>query len=173
MAQHEAGIPLAVGSARYGIARPVWSRWWARYQIDDLAGLEPRSRRPHRSPTQHPPAVRLAIAEARHVGWGAQRLADELGLGHGPVQRELERTGRTRAPRGPRRPVQRYEKSRPGELLHLDPRYRPVLENRPEFEYATIDAFSREGAAAIVHERSTVVATRLLEQVLAHLPDRV
>jgi transposase InsO family protein len=173
MAQHEAGIPLAVLSERHGIARPVLSRWWARYRVDDLAGLQPRSRRPHRSPTQHPPAVRLAIAEAREFGWGAQRIADELGLGHGTVQRELERTGRNRAPRVPRRPVQRYEKSRPGELLHLDMKYLPVLENRPEFEYAAIDDFSREGAAVIARERSTVAATRFLEQVLAQLPYRV
>jgi transposase InsO family protein len=173
MAQHEAGIPLSVLSERHGIARPVLSRWWARYRVDDLAGLQPQSRRPHRSPTQHPPAVRLAIAEAREFGWGAQRIADELGLGHGTVQRELERTGRNRRPRVPRRPVRRYEKSRPGELLHVDMKYLPTLENRPEFEYAAIDDFSREGAAVIARERSTVAATRFLEQVLAQLPYRV
>jgi transposase InsO family protein len=173
MAQHEAGIPLSILSDRHGIARPVLSRWWARYQADDLEGLQPRSRRPHRSPMQHPPEVWLAIAEAREFGWGAQRIADELGLGHGTVQRELERTGRNRTPRVPRRPVQRYEKSRPGELLHVDMKYLPALEPREEFEYAAIDDFSREGAAVIARERSTIAATRFLEQVLAQLPYRV
>jgi transposase InsO family protein len=72
-----------------------------------------------------------------------------------------------------RRPVQRYEKSRPGELLHLDLKYLPALENRPEFEYAAIDDFSREGHALIARERSTVAATRFLEHVLAQLPYRV
>jgi transposase InsO family protein len=170
MAQHEAGIPLSILSERHGIARPVLSRWWARYRADDLRGLEPRSRRPHRSPTQHAAAVRDAIAEARDFGWGAQRIADELGIGHGTVQRELERTGRNRMPKAPRRPVQRYEKSRPGELLHLDLKYLPALENRAEFEYAAIDDFSREGHALIARERSTVAATRFLEHVLAQLP---
>lgn len=173
MAQHEEGVPLSVLSARHGIARPVLSRWWARYQRDDLAGLQPRSRRPHRSPRQHPAVVRAAIAGARDFGWGVQRIADELGLGHGTVQRELERTGRNRWPQAPRRPVQRYEKSRPGELLHLDLKYLPVLGTRPEFEYAAIDDFSREGVAAIAGERSTVAATRFLEHVLTHLPYRV
>src|SRR5690242_9523869 len=111
MAQHEAGVPLSVLSARHGIARPVLSRWWARYRADDLAGLQPRSRRPHRSPTQHAASVHAAIAAARGFGWGAHRIADELGLGHGTVQRELERTGRNQLPRPPRRPVRRYEKS--------------------------------------------------------------
>jgi len=173
MAQHEAGIPLSVLSERHGIARPVLSRWWARYRADDLRGLQPRSRRPQRSPTGHPVAVRWAIAEARDFGWGAQRIADELGLGHGTVQRELERTGRHRLPRAVRRPVQRYEKSRPGELLHLDLKYLPALETRPEFEYVAIDDFSREGVATIARERSTVAATRFLEHVLAQLPYRV
>jgi len=173
MAQHEAGIPLSVLSERQGIARPVLSRWWARYRAHDLSSVEPRSRRPHRSPTRHPVAVHLAIAEARDLGWGAQRIADELGIGHGTVQRELERTRRNRLPRAVRRPVQRYEKSRPGELLHLDLKYLPALEKWPEFEYAAIDDFRREGHATIARERSTVAATRFLEHVLAQLPYRV
>jgi transposase InsO family protein len=65
------------------------------------------------------------------------------------------------------------QSSRPGELLHVDMKYLPVLDNRPEFEYAAIDDFSREGAAVIARERSTVAATRFLEQVLAQLPYRV
>lgn len=173
MAQHEAGIPLAVLSARHGIARPVLSRWWARYRISDLAGLQPRSRRPWHSPTRHDAAVRLAIDAVRDFGWGAQRIADELGIGHGTVQRELERTGRNRVPAVPRRPVPRYEKSRPGELVHLDLKYLPPLGNRPEFEFAAIDDFSREGVATIAGERSTRAATRFLEHVLTQLPYRV
>lgn len=173
MAQHETGVSLAVLSARSGIARPVLSRWWARYQAEDLAGLLPRSRRPHRSPTQHPPAVRTAIAEARRFGWGVHRIADELGISHGTVQRELERTGANQLPRPPRRPARRYEKTRPGELLHLDLKYLPTLGKWPEFEYAAIDDFSREAVAVIGPERSTVAATQFLEHVLARLPYRV
>jgi len=173
MAQHEAGVALSVLSERHGIARPVLSRWWARYQSRDLAGLQPQSRRPQHSPTQHGPGVANAIDAARDFGWGVARIADELGVGHGTVQRALERSGRNRLPRPPRRPVQRYEKTRPGELVHLDLKYLPALGNRPEFEYAAIDDFSREGAAQIAGERSTVAATRFLEFVLTQLPYRV
>jgi transposase InsO family protein len=173
MAQHEAGVPLSVLSERHGIARPVLSRWWARYQTCDLAGLQPQSRRPHRSPTRHMPAVAETIDAARDFGWGVGRIADELGIGHGTVQRALERTGRNRLPRPARRPVQRYEKTRPGELLHLDLKYLPQLGHRPEFEYAAIDDFSREATAQIAGERSTIAATRFLELVLTQLPYRV
>lgn len=173
MAQHEEGVPLATLSARHGIARPVLSRWWRRYQDEDLAGLQPRSRRPHQSPTAHPPDVHEAIGLARDFGWGVQRIADEVGVGHGTVQRELQRTGRNCLPRVPRRPVRRYEKTRPGELLHLDLKYLPALGKWPEFEYVAIDDFSREGLAVIAGDRSTMAATRFLEHVLTHLPYRV
>ena len=173
MAQHQEGVSLSVLSERHGIARPVLSRWWARYQAHDLAGLRPRSRRPTRSPRRHAPAVAEAIDAARDFGWGVARIADELGIGHGTVQRALEGSGRNRLPAPPRRPVRRYEKTRPGELLHLDLKYLPTLGNRPEFEFAAIDDFTREGAAMVVGERSTVAATRFLEHVLAQLPYRV
>jgi len=173
MAQHEAGIPLSVLSERHGIARPVLSRWWARYRAADLVGLRPRSRRPHRSPTRHAPVVADAIDAVRDFGWGVARIADELVVGHGTVQRALERSGRNQLPRAPRRPVHRYEKTRPGELLHLDLKYLPRLGNRPEFEYAAIDDFSREASAMIAGERGTVAATRFLEHVLAQLPYKV
>jgi lambda repressor-like predicted transcriptional regulator len=104
MAQHEAGIPLSVLSERHGMARPVLSRWWARYRAADLVGVRPRSRRPHRSPTRHAPVVADAIDAVRDFGWGVARIADELGVGHGTVQRALERSGRNQLPRAPRRP---------------------------------------------------------------------
>jgi hypothetical protein len=173
MARHQEGVPLWVLSAESGIARPVLSRWWARYQARDVAGLRPRSRRPHRSPSQHDDAIIEAIAAVRDFGWGVGRIADELGLGHGTVQRTLERLGRNRLPAPPRRPVHRYEKTRPGELLHLDYKYLPVLGGRAEFEYAAIDDFTREGAAMISGDRSTRAATRFLEAVLAQVPYRV
>jgi transposase InsO family protein len=173
MAQHEAGIPLSVLSARQGIARPVLSRWWQRYQAADLGGLQPRSRRPHRSPTQYGPDVAVVIDTVRDFGWGVGRIAHELGLGHGTVQRALERSGRQRRPPIPRRPVQRYEKTRPGELLHLDYKYLPPLGNRAEFEYVAVDDYSREAVARIQGERSTRAATAFLEHVLTQLPYRV
>ena len=45
MARHEEGVSLTALSAEFGIARPVLSRWWSRYTVDDIAGLAPRSRR--------------------------------------------------------------------------------------------------------------------------------
>lgn len=173
MALHEQGVPLVTLGERHEIARPVLSRWWARYRVHDLAGLRPRSRRPHHSPTQLPAAVAEAVLAARTFRWGVARIADELGVGHGTVQRCLEAAGCSRLPRPARRPVQRYEKTRPGELLHVDLKYLPALENGPEFEYVAVDDFTREAVATIAGDRSTGAATRFLEQVLATLPYHV
>ncbi|MBJ3778271.1 helix-turn-helix domain-containing protein [Acuticoccus sp. 2012] len=35
---------------RCGISRPTLRKWWHRYRANGIAGLEDRSRRPHRSP---------------------------------------------------------------------------------------------------------------------------
>jgi transposase InsO family protein len=173
MAQHEGGIPLAILSEQSGIARPVLSRWWKRYQADDVAGLQPQSRRPLRSPTQHDPHVAEAIDLVRDFGWGVSRIAHELGVGHGTVQRALAQTGRSRLPAPARRPVHRYEKTRPGELVHLDYKYLPHLGSQREFEYAAIDDFSREAVTQIAEARNTATATAFLEYVLGRLPYRV
>jgi transposase InsO family protein len=65
------------------------------------------------------------------------------------------------------------EKTRPGELLHLDYKYLPVLGAREECEFAAVDDYSREAVARISGERSTKAATAFLEAVLAALPYRV
>lgn len=114
--------------------------------------------------------MHAAIDLARDFGWGVGRIAHELGVGHGTVQRALERSGRNRWPAAPRPPVRRYEKTRPGELLHLDYKYLPVLGHRREFEYVAVDDYSREAVARIAGERSTKAASAFLEHVLAQLP---
>ena len=147
MALHEQGVPLSVLSDRHGIARPVLSRWWARYRVHDLAGLQPKSRRPHHSPRRPPRSLERSWRRETSAGASADRRRTQ--------GRPWDRAtgprggGRHRLPRAPRRPVHRYEKTRPGELLHLDLKYLSALEQGPEFEYAAIDDFSREAVARL------------------------
>ena len=174
MALHEQGVPLQQLSVVHGIARPVRSRWWARYQQSDLAGLQPLSRRPQHSPTRLGEAAEQEILRWRRQGWGAARIAHQLDLGQGTVQRVLERAGENRLPRPKRAPVQRYEKSRPGELLHVDIKFLPALRNaRYDFEFAAVDDYSREAVAWITTEQTSAHATQFLERVVAALPYRV
>jgi transposase InsO family protein len=174
MALHQQGVPLTTLSADFGVAREVLGRWWARYQAGDLAALTPTSRCPHHSPTRTARAVERRILRLRSQRLSAVRIAYILGLGHSTVQRILERSGTNRLVRPPRPKPHRYEKQRPGELLHLDLKFLPALRNaRNDFEFAAVDDCSREAVVSIHTEQTSAVAAAFLEQVLSTLPYRV
>jgi transposase InsO family protein len=174
MGLHPQGESFSALGRQHGIARELLSRWWRDYQHGGLAGLQPRSRRPHHSPTQLANAVRRRILRARDQRRSAVGIARELGVGYGTVQRLLEEEGRNQWPRPPRPTPRRYEKQRPGELLHLDLKYLPALRNaRNDYECAAVDDFSREAVVTIATDQTSAAAARFLEHVLATLPYRV
>jgi transposase InsO family protein len=171
MALHQQGVPLTTLSADFGVAREVLGRWWARYQVGDLAALMPQSRRPERSPTRLSTGVERRIVRLRTQRLSAVRIAHTLGIGHSTVQRVLERHGLNQLPRPVRPKPRRYEKQRPGELLHIDLKYLPALRNaRNDFEFAAVDDFSREAVVSIQTDQTSVAAAAFLELVLATLP---
>ena len=171
MALHQQGIPLTALSVDFGIAREVLGRWWKRYHATDLAGLYPHSRRPHGSPAKLRAAMRARILQLRKRRLSAHRIAIALGVGHSTVQRVLAAHGISQLVRPARRKPRRYEKQRPGELLHLDLKYLPALRNaRNDFEFAAIDDFSREAVVAIHTDQTSLTAATFLEHVLATLP---
>lgn len=174
MALHQQGVPLTTLSGDFGVAREVLGRWWARYQVGDLAALTPQSRRPRHSPSRLTRAVERRILRLRAKRLSAVRIALALGVGHSTVQRVLERHAANQLPRPPRPKPRRYEKQRPGELLHLDLKYLPALRNaRYDFEFAAVDDFSREAVVSIRTEQTSASATAFLEHVLATLPYRI
>jgi transposase InsO family protein len=174
MALHQQGLPLTTLSVEYGVAREVLGRWWARYQAGDLAALQPQRRRPHTSPTRVPPRWERQVLRLRQQRLSAVRIAQALGLGHSTVQRILTRHGVNRWPRPVRPRPRRYEKERPGELVHLDLKYLPALRNaRHDFEFAAVDDFSREAVVAIRTDQTSAAAAAFLEHVVATLPYRI
>jgi transposase InsO family protein len=70
--------------ALYGISRKTGYKWIDRYLHDGPAGLQERSRRPHRSPNHTPEHVIAALLEARrrHPWWGAKKLLVLVAKGH-------------------------------------------------------------------------------------------
>lgn len=171
MALHQQGVPLTTLSADFGISREVLGRWWARYQADDLVGLTPHSRRPHASPTRVTPRIEQRILRLRGQRLSAVRIAHVLAIGHSTVQRVLERHGQNQLPRPPRVKPRRYEKQRPGELVHIDLKYLPALRDaRNDFEFAAVDDFSREAVVSIHTDATSLTAASFLEHVAASLP---
>lgn len=173
MGLHAQGRSLTDLSREFEIPREVLSRWWQRVTTDGLGGLAPRSRRPKRS---HPVAPRVVrrILQLRRRRWGPARIAVLVGVSAKTVHRVLTRHGQARLPRPSRPPARRYEKSRPGELLHIDIKLLPALRDaRYDYEFAAVDDFSREAIVAITTEQTSAAATAFLEQVVRNLPYRV
>jgi transposase InsO family protein len=171
MALHQQGIPLTTLSADFGVAREVLGRWWARYHVQDLVGLTPQSRRPHTSPSRVSARIEHQILRLRGQRLSAVRIAHALTIGHSTVQRVLERHGQNQLPRPVRPKPRRYEKQRPGELVHIDLKYLPALRNaRNDFEFAAVDDFSREAVVSIRTEATSAAAANFLEHVAATLP---
>jgi transposase InsO family protein len=83
-----------------------------------------RSSRPHRCPAATPrPVVRKIVHLRRKKGLGPAMIAGRLGMHASTVHRVLRREGLPRladTDRATREPIRRYERSRPGELVHVD-----------------------------------------------------
>ena len=113
--------PVATAAAAAGIASRTAYKWLARHRLGGAAALEDRSSQPHRQPTRTPAAVVSAIVAARHerlTGWA---IAVRLQVPRSTVAAVLARCGLNRlASLAPAGPVVRYERTRPGELVHLD-----------------------------------------------------
>ena len=114
-----------------GISRQCAHRWVARFDAEGEAGLADRSSRPHTSPNRTPAAVEAAVVAARvEHRRGQDWLGPELGLPARTVSRVLRRhdvpylrlldplTGEVI--RSSKTTAVRYERDRPGELVHVD-----------------------------------------------------
>ncbi|MGF7125312.1 transposase InsO family protein [Rhodococcus sp. BE178] len=114
-----------------GISRKCVSTWVARYETEGEAGLHDRSSRPHTMPTRTAAEVETRIVELRvRERRGPDWLAAELGVPARTVSRVLRRhqvphladldpmTGQVI--RSSKTTAVRYERERPGELVHMD-----------------------------------------------------
>ena len=119
------GMSPARAAASVGASRATGYRWWVRYRAGGWAAagrrLGERPSTPKRQPRRLSTAEEAEIVAARErSGAGPLTLGAMLGRPASTVGKVLRRLGRSRLPREPRPPVVRYERERPGELLHID-----------------------------------------------------
>jgi transposase InsO family protein len=144
--------PVAHVAAELGISRATGYKWLARYRAEGLAGLRDRSSRPHVSPGRTAPEVEAAIvALRRDRRLGPARIAAILGLRPSTVHRVLVRHRMPRLawldrPSG--QPIRRYERARPGELVHVDVKKLGRLRDGGGWRFAGRDSLQRRRARA-------------------------
>ena len=117
------GFTQAEVARRLCLSRPTVAKWWRRFREEGLAGLKDRTSRAKRHPHALGEEVIAAICRLRReLGAGPHRLAWELGMARSTVYGVLRRRGLgvLRTMDRTTRAVIRYERARPGELVHLD-----------------------------------------------------
>lgn len=104
-----------------GVSPATVRKWVKRYETGGWRALEDRSSRLKRSPRRLPSRTVRRIEQLRRRRWASLRIAEELALAVSTVGLWLRRLGLGRLRNVEPKPVVvRYEKKRPGELLHLD-----------------------------------------------------
>jgi len=115
------GMAPRAAAASCGASRATGYRLWRRYQQGGWAGLSDRPSVPKRQPRRLSLEVeREIVAIRRHTNAGPLVIAAITGRPASTVGKVLRRWGCSRLPRPERDPVRRYERARPGELLHVD-----------------------------------------------------
>jgi transposase InsO family protein len=118
-----AGWPVARAAEAQGVSRATAHKWLRRYDDEGFDGLVGRSSTPHRRPHRLSPERERAILDRREATLhGPHRIAWATGEARSTVWRVLRRHGVPRLTDLDRatRTVVRYQRERPGELLHVD-----------------------------------------------------
>lgn len=129
--RHQAGWKQAHIAAAMGVSRKCVKTWIERHRLEGVAGLADRSSRPRSMPTRTTPEVeqQVLIARVTHRQ-GPDVLGPKVGVPARTVSRILRRHGvaylRECDPmtgqviRSSKSTAVRYERQRPGELVHMD-----------------------------------------------------
>ena len=114
------GWTLAAAAAAAGVSVRCARKWLGRFRAEGEAGLGDRSSAPHRIANRTPEQRVAVIVALRQLRMTAAEIAELLAMPLSTVSTILKRRGLGRLGRlGLEQPA-RYERSRPGELVHID-----------------------------------------------------
>ena len=116
-----AGQSNAGVAADFGICTKTAAKWHARFKSLGIEGLVDRSSRPRRLRRSTPDSVAAEVISLRRQRLPGKEIALRLNLSPATVSRILKRAGLSRMTDiDPPEPVRRYERQRPGEMIHID-----------------------------------------------------
>jgi transposase len=114
------GWTLTAAAEAAGVSVRCCRKWAGRYRLQGEAGLLDRSSAPRRVANRTPEERVAVIVALRTLGFSAAEIAETLGMALSTVSVILSRCGMGRLGRIGLEPAVRYERSRPGELVHVD-----------------------------------------------------
>jgi transposase InsO family protein len=116
------GASIAQAARSFRISRKTAGKWVARFRAEGAAGLLDRSSQPYSSPARTASELRRKMVELREQHrLSTPEIAEALGVSTSTAWRWLRRAGLGRLRSAKRDdPVRRYERQKPGELLHVD-----------------------------------------------------
>ncbi len=164
------------------------SKWRCRYRAEGERGLLDRSSAPawipHRTPEERVQAIAL-LRRQRLAGW---EIAERLGMPLSTVSTILNRIGLGRLSRlEPPEPANRYQRERPGELVHIDVKKLGRI-GRPghrvngdrttrsrgigwEYVHVAVDDATRLAYVEVLEDEKAVTAAAFLRRAVAHFGD--
>jgi transposase InsO family protein len=116
----EGGRSLTEAAEAAGVSDRTCSKWVARYRAEGEPGLLDRSSAPRRVANRTDDRTVQLLAALRRLRFTAPELAELFDIPVSTVSAVLKRIGMGRLGRLGLEPAQRYERERPGELIHID-----------------------------------------------------
>jgi len=181
----EEGWTLGQAAEAAGVSVRTISKWLARFRVEGADGLLDRSSAPSRVPRRTCEERVSAIAALRRLRFTAAEIAEALAMPLSTVSAVLTRIGLGKLSRlEPPEPANRYERKRPGELLHIDvkklgrigrPGHRINGDRRTrsrgvgwEFVHVCVDDATRLAYVEVLSDEKATTAVGFLRRAVAH-----
>jgi transposase InsO family protein len=178
----------------FGISQRTAYRWLARWRAGDRELLD-RSSTPKRVPRRTPRVLEALIEQLRRLRMTSTRIAAELHMAVSTVGAVLKRLGLNRLsrlePPEPPEPPNRYERRRPGELIHVDikklgrfrrPGHRVTGRGVPgaagdrgrgwDCVHVAIDDYSRVAYVEVLGDERAATCIEFLDRAIAWFAER-
>ena len=191
----EQGWTLTRAAEAAGVSVRCARKWVGRYRGEGERGLRDRSSAPKRVANRTPGDRVALIVGLRQLRMTAAEIAELLSMPPSTVSAVLSRNGIGRLGRIGLEPAVRYERSRPGELVHIDIKklgrfqtagkragYRTTGAGRPrrrdahghdrgisgwEYVHVAVDDYSRLAYAEVLADERASTAIGFLKRALA------
>jgi len=179
------GWALAAAAEAAGVSVRTVSKWRRRYREEGEQGLLDRCSAPASVPLRTGESRVAVIASLRRLRMTAAEIAETLGMPLSTVSGILTRIGLGKLWRlEPLEPPNRYEKQRPGELVHVDvkklgrigrPGHRVNGDRRTrtrgigwEYVHVAIDDATRLVYVEVLEDEKAATAVGFLRRAIAH-----